>query len=494
VTGNGRCLLADFVVTHNTTVLSQISLDYCSQGVNTLWGSFEIRNTKLARTMISQYANMNFSTEIPATPPPADTAATTNTVDVDSPHVAGSGGMEQLSEPLVAQPLASPPPDPAVLASFHQWADRFEQLPLYFMKFFGSNSVESVLDAMEYAVYVYDVEHILLDNLQFMLSEQGRGFDKFDLQDRAISLFREFASSHNVHISLVIHPRKENDEQALTVSSIFGGAKATQEADNILILQKPATKEDDAQLLLSPDRLVREAAEKRMEARAAGVTGMLDFRRIEVKKNRFDGELGVIPFKYDKKTCRIYEVYPGSGEKEHKKSGGGYGGGGGSGGRGVMPLAPRTPPRSHAALYAGGQREEHAEAVANANAKAAASMHPQKPTPAAYAHTQPPAPAVNGYAAPPSSPAVAVAPSTLAAAPPVKKRATRKKPTSPPVALPSEGTPAAASPEEDAPPSAESTHPSTVPPTKKKKSVRKTVAAGAAPPTLLAAPVELVAE
>lgn len=30
-----------------------------------------------------------------------------------------------------------------------------------------------VLDAMDYAVYVHDVQHIILDNLQFMMSGVG---------------------------------------------------------------------------------------------------------------------------------------------------------------------------------------------------------------------------------------------------------------------------------------------------------------------------------
>lgn len=34
--------------------------------------------------------------------------------------------------------------------------------------------VAQVLDAMDYAVYVHDVEHIVLDNLQFILSGQVR--------------------------------------------------------------------------------------------------------------------------------------------------------------------------------------------------------------------------------------------------------------------------------------------------------------------------------
>lgn len=37
-------------------------------------------------------------------------------------------------------------------------------------------------------------------------------------------------------MTLVIHPRKERDDE-LTTSSIFGSAKASQEADNVLIIQ-----------------------------------------------------------------------------------------------------------------------------------------------------------------------------------------------------------------------------------------------------------------
>ena len=39
-----------------TTFLSQLSLDFLSQGVPTLWGSFEIRNEILAQAMLQQYS------------------------------------------------------------------------------------------------------------------------------------------------------------------------------------------------------------------------------------------------------------------------------------------------------------------------------------------------------------------------------------------------------------------------------------------------------
>lgn len=57
------------------------------------------------------------------------------------------------------------------------------------------------------------------------------------VQDLALDKFRKFATDHNVHITLVIHPRKEDEGFKLTTSSIFGSAKATQEADLVVILQ-----------------------------------------------------------------------------------------------------------------------------------------------------------------------------------------------------------------------------------------------------------------
>src|SRR5690606_12840770 len=137
-----------------TTILAQLSLDYLVQGVNTLWGSFEVRNVRLAKTLLTQYAHKNLENN---------------------------------------------------LEEFNIWADKFSQLPLYFMKFHGSTDIDHVLDAMEYAVYVYDVEHIILDNLQFMTPGViSKGFEKFDILDSTVSKLRKFATTNNIHLSLVI--------------------------------------------------------------------------------------------------------------------------------------------------------------------------------------------------------------------------------------------------------------------------------------------------
>ncbi|OWY95358.1 Twinkle protein, partial [Phytophthora megakarya] len=204
-----------------TTFLSQLSLDLCGQGVSTLWGSFEIKNTRLMHKMLTQLAQRNLSGDVNA---------------------------------------------------FEAAADRFEALPMHFLRFFGSTEVDEVLDAMEYAVYAYDVQHILLDNVQFMMAGQGRGFDKFERQDAALDKFRKFASAKNVHLTLVIHPRKEQEDQDLTLSSVFGTAKATQEADNVLILQRTRGES-----------------------------------KLDIRKNRFDGTLGSIPLKFDPDSASLRE-------------------------------------------------------------------------------------------------------------------------------------------------------------------------------------------
>ncbi|XP_004866378.1 twinkle protein, mitochondrial isoform X1 [Heterocephalus glaber] len=204
-----------------TTFISEYALDLCTQGVNTLWGSFEISNVRLARVMLTQFA---------------------------------VGRLEEQ------------------LDKYDEWADRFEDLPLYFMTFHGQQSIRSVIDTMQHAVYVYDVCHVVIDNLQFMMGHEQLSTDRIAAQDYIVGAFRKFATENNCHVTLVIHPRKEDDDKELQTASIFGSAKASQEADNILILQ-------DRKLVTGPGK-----------------------RYLQVSKNRFDGDVGVFPLEFNKSS------------------------------------------------------------------------------------------------------------------------------------------------------------------------------------------------
>lgn len=86
---------------------------------------------------------------------------------------------------------------------------------------------------------MHDIQHVIIDNVQFMMgtADEPKHMDRFWRQDAIVAAFRTFATKKNCHVTLVIHPRKEREAEDLTTSSIFGGAKATQEADNVLIIQ-----------------------------------------------------------------------------------------------------------------------------------------------------------------------------------------------------------------------------------------------------------------
>ena len=202
--------------------MGQVSTDLAEQGIHTLWGSFEIKNTRLVHKLLQQYSRGQL-----------------------------------------------PVKDETALSAL---CDRFDTLPLYFLKFHGGSDLDDVLDAMEYAVYVQDVQHIILDNLQFMISRKSthsKGMDKFEVQDLAMERFRQFATDLNVHLQLVVHPRKEEEASKLSMSSIYGSAKATQEADTVVILQSDGRR-----------------------------------KYLEVKKNRYDGTLGYTPLHFDRASGR----------------------------------------------------------------------------------------------------------------------------------------------------------------------------------------------
>ncbi len=56
--------------------------------------------------------------------------------------------------------------------------------------FHGSQNIDLVVDAMSHAVYVHDITHVIIDNMQFMMGTTGGSFDRFQIQDKAIEQFR----------------------------------------------------------------------------------------------------------------------------------------------------------------------------------------------------------------------------------------------------------------------------------------------------------------
>ncbi|KAJ8598647.1 hypothetical protein CTAYLR_003098 [Chrysophaeum taylorii] len=235
-----------------TTLAAQLAVDLVKQNTPALWGSFEIRNTHLAIKMLKQFARRQ--------------------------------------DPELTQMR----PD-----HLYRLCDDFERLPLYFMRFHGATLVDDIIDAMTYAKYVYDVEHVILDTLQFMLAHdpsRAAVGSRFDTQDHVVAKFRHFATSQNVHVLLVVHPRKEDPAAPLTIMSIYGGAKAIQEADNVLLLQAP-----------SPKPAADKPATSSSLPTAASANNK-PIKALDLVKNRFGGKTGSIKLAFEDKRQRFFEL------------------------------------------------------------------------------------------------------------------------------------------------------------------------------------------
>jgi twinkle protein len=202
-----------------TTLLAQLSLDLATQGVRTLWGSFEIPSRRLAGQLFTMYLGGS------------DRAAQLLSTSMESESLVTES--VEAGENAVAPAVAEHQAVSSVEAEL--WADFVREVPLSMLAFHGSTSLTEVLDTMRHACYTDDVTHIILDNLQFMLSGQGAGIERYELQERAIAGLRAFATEHSCHVTLVVHPRKEDDDAPLSTASIFGAAKVREQVASMTI-------------------------------------------------------------------------------------------------------------------------------------------------------------------------------------------------------------------------------------------------------------------
>merc|ERR1719158_1335923 len=123
-----------------------------------------------------------------------------------------------------------------------------------------------------------------------MIGSRNGSMDRFSQQDVAIERFRKFATLHNCHVTLVIHPRKDAEGEMLSVHSVYGGGKATQEADNVMLLQEEQSNDS-----------------------------FFKKKYIELVKNRYAGDLGIVPLAFTKSFLTMSKSVANEAKKEKHK-------------------------------------------------------------------------------------------------------------------------------------------------------------------------------
>ncbi|CAB3399516.1 unnamed protein product [Caenorhabditis bovis] len=209
-TGNGK-----------TTFLCEYSLDLFTQGIRTLFCSFEMPEKKILHWMLIQYAGPSHLRSL------ARTNSYKNGIKLPLHRVEYSN-------------------------SINSWLDRFERssssLTMLDSEEFMEKSINEIARAIRIHVENSGIQHVVIDNLQFLINqgmmadEKSSGLDRFHLQDRFVGYMRQLSTQLQIHITMVVHPRKVDGDAEIDVQHFGGSARVTQEADNVLAIQR---KRDD---------------------------------------------------------------------------------------------------------------------------------------------------------------------------------------------------------------------------------------------------------
>ncbi|KJH48990.1 hypothetical protein DICVIV_04889 [Dictyocaulus viviparus] len=188
-----------------TTFLCEYALDLFTQGVRTLFCSFEMPEEKILKWMLVQYAGV----------------------------------------PLYRVEYSS---------AIDMWLDKFERTkgPLTIMKAdeFREKTINQIASAIRSQVVNSGCQHVVIDNLQFLVNQSTMGDDqsssleRFHMQDRFVGHMRAMATQYGVHVTMVVHPRKTDADTDLDIQHFGGSARVTQEADNVLALQRRRDERD----------------------------------------------------------------------------------------------------------------------------------------------------------------------------------------------------------------------------------------------------------
>uniref|UniRef100_A0A7E4VJS8 SF4 helicase domain-containing protein n=1 Tax=Panagrellus redivivus TaxID=6233 RepID=A0A7E4VJS8_PANRE len=184
--------------TGKTTFVCEYALDLYAQGVRTLFCSFEMPEEKILKWMLVQYA---------------------------------------------ALPLHRVENHPSV----EMWLDRFERTKsdLVVMKTdeFRDKTVTEIAGAIREQIVSGGIQHVVIDNLQFLVNlvtlhnDKSSAIERYHLQDRFVGLLRSLVTDYRVHVTLVVHPRKVEGEE-IDIQHIGGSSRVIQEADNVLAIQR----------------------------------------------------------------------------------------------------------------------------------------------------------------------------------------------------------------------------------------------------------------
>lgn len=125
------------------------------------------------------------------------------------------------------------------IKSFTQANSKFmKNAPLYLSIYEDRVKHEQLLQDITRAIKERGVKFVMLDNLNFFMEVVVKDSQILEM-DRVVHDFIIFCKQNDVHIMLVMHPRKTQTGRVESEFDIKGSSTASQEAHNIFLLNRP---------------------------------------------------------------------------------------------------------------------------------------------------------------------------------------------------------------------------------------------------------------
>lgn len=183
---------------------------------------------------------------------------------------------------------------PAIARVLREWYD--ESLFTYGDK--GGNNEDELFEIMEYAFKRYGIKRFIIDNLKTIRFKGNK--DIYRQQADFTQRCKDFCNTNNVHIDLVVHPKKTGEKDEMDDEDVGGSSDIIDLADAVIECKKvPAHKvPEQAQKLGVPYQTNNEddirylTRLKILKNREYGDTGGTAYYKFNIDNKRIEGATG----------------------------------------------------------------------------------------------------------------------------------------------------------------------------------------------------------
>jgi replicative DNA helicase len=167
-----------------------------------------------------------------------------------------------------------------------QEIQRLKNAPMYLSLYENRFSVEQLISDIKFMIQEKGIKVAFIDNLNFFL-EVTKSADQIIEMDRVIHELIIFCKTADVHIIMVMHPRKTDGARVESEFDVKGSSGAVQEAQNVLLWNRPGDDLIEAGKAEKGDRELKIA---KMRRRGLAVGSRLVFESLNGVSYR-EGEL-----------------------------------------------------------------------------------------------------------------------------------------------------------------------------------------------------------